>query len=220
MWDRVPLVWASLIAASNGAGGPQRGDNTCSKFFEAGGKRPPMSTCFSGTVTNGPSPWVEKSVPRLDMKGSDDPAGTFPEFLHIAKNGGGSVLHLNFKNTSSGQESPKGYEGWGPPRFTRENETNKVCKDAMTPPRNTEKNSHEVWDWQTTFCVVRHPLTHLVSALNFDHGSSRKCSMNHACSNELPPPRGGGAGLGNIQGRSPFRHQLDPRAQNGGRPGG
>ena len=34
-----------------------------------------------------------------------------------------------------------------------------------------------------------------------------------------PPPRGG-AGLGNIQGRSPFRHQLDPRAQNGGQPGG
>ena len=33
-------------------------------------------------------------------------------------------------------------------------------------------------------------------------------------------PLAGGAGLGNIQGRSPFRHQLDPRAQNGGRPGG
>ena len=47
----------------------------------------------------------------------------------------------------------------------------------------------------------------------------RKKEMGKVNRKFSSPPRGG-AGLGNIQGRSPFRHQLDPRAQNGGQPGG
>jgi len=108
--------------------------------------------CSSNQPLKGPLPWLPTIAP-LPTKTN------FPEFIHIAKNGGGTIGQVKFSdNTGVGG----GFNhGWS--RFSaRKDEPKKSCHDNQTPPRSAHS-----YHGQTTFCVVRHPLAHLMSAVNF-----------------------------------------------------
>ena len=153
-------------------------------FASDGGKRPALPICSSKDSSYlGPIPWLRNSTK------SSARQNLFPEYLHIAKNGGATILHLNL-SLNGRLDGPTGFQGVGPSRFSHHNETlqtlkkkNQVCYDAQTPPRNSV--FFEPWKWQPTFCVIRHPLHHLVSALNFNHDSQHYCKRNHTCYNDL-----------------------------------
>ena len=162
-----------FVALSGGSA-----EESCSEIFSDEGKRPTTTLCSS--TYSGPPPWLSESG------GASKPARhgalPFPEFLHLAKNGGGTIVHLHF-NASNPQDVPPVFKGVGPTRFEAGNSTRPQCyRDFMTPPRNQRMN--EKWNGQPTFCVVRHPLSKLVSALNFDH-KSKRCKTNYTCFNEL-----------------------------------
>jgi hypothetical protein len=86
----------------------------------------------------------------------------FPAFIHIAKSGGGTIHSLRFPKSQEKVEMPFSS---GVTRFGE----GLVCRDGQTPPRDSP-----AYRGQPTFCVVRHPLSKVISAVKFHNAHAFK----------------------------------------------
>ena len=159
-------ILSSIIICCLTAAVPS-GNRTC---FARGGRRPETACASAAPQSRHLSPFLPP--PLLSnvsssgrRQGGGDPS--FPAFLHIAKNAGGTIHNVRFPESTHLIGFRYGISG--PDRFGDN------CKDGMSPPRE-EKKEEDGGDPVITFCVVRHPLSRFVSSMKWKHRGVRTAS--------------------------------------------
>mmetsp|Transcript_6545 Transcript_6545/g.12198 ORF Transcript_6545/g.12198 Transcript_6545/m.12198 type:complete len:383 (+) Transcript_6545:115-1263(+) len=163
------VVFLEVVVAAHGPNPAELSsiDECDTVWGDTHGRRPSPSCSLGSIHRNALTPWLwpEVHVDAFDL----------PDFIHVAKTGGGTIMHVPVSRKAS-MSAPFSI---GVTRFEdKDDKKTRIpgCGDGQTPPRNSPS-----YKKQPTFCVVRHPIDRLVSSMNM---AAKKGRKTHAWMNQ------------------------------------